>query len=117
MSIETANWKYVGGRVAHLDCADIDRMSIVYLHNILRVQLGFLDGPVYLLKDPESRGTQLVFIEDDETLLDVMAKTLRTQWTVDVYCIIPLMFHTLCMGIRITICRSSCLKKVTLSMM
>ena len=44
--------KYVGGVVSHVDCADIDIMSIVELNSILKQSLGYADPLVYFLKYP-----------------------------------------------------------------
>lgn len=69
---------YVGEAITHLDCADIDMMSIVELDSILKESLGYGFDAVYYMKFPRSK--KLEYIDNIEESLEIMALTLRTSW-------------------------------------
>lgn len=88
MVFESGGCKYVGGSAAHLECVDLDRISLVVLNAIVKQRLGYLQVPLYYMRDPTSK--KLVYVEDDEDLLEYMAATLKTKWHVDIFCDHPM---------------------------
>jgi hypothetical protein len=78
------DWSYEGEDVERIESADIDRISMVCLDKLLTVTLGYTTEPLYFMKS--TLCDKLECICSDELLLEVLSKTLKTKWEVNIYC-------------------------------